>query len=766
MTTYNNVLSVDDINYLLGLPEVLNAKSRIDARDTGSIYFTISIPDTIKSIINERMGLDLSNVDKIPMRWIKGDTVPHIDTGNDDFENTYLIYLVDSLGEFIINDQSYPITKGTAYKFQEGLNHETVNTGFEPRLLLGPMSETGFAVGAAPYIYIRHEWSFIEYSNDQLDWYATSFPMELYAERVEFVSDITITSADQYFTCVNSNIRIGSRSLKEDGSRPVITIDGVVNYPGLINNGSNSSNGYNYVDIFNLEVRAINGSTLSSDGGWIGQAYFGKQAFRNYIVNCLSDGLIIDGGGGILGGYCAVGSGESDSSSMYIIGCTSSGDTGRYSGCIIGFYAGSNGGHLECRSCWSSGIIGDDAGGIVGYSAGSTEGLGGYVIALNCYSTGIISGTNAGGIYGSFAVAPIEVRAENCYSRGMISGTNAGGIFGSDAVIYGGSAVVLNCYSSGALMSGLVNGMFSGGTDGIEADRSATNFYVADDEWSSSTANSNLTGTPVSTVGSIWVANGVNQPYQLYNMGYSPYTIDNIDTGDSSELTRTFDITVEAGSSSDPAIVSGRSYQILSVSDPSITINSTTGVISTTVSTPSDTYTVYIRNTGSYNITTVSLTVVYTEPIPCLLEDTMILTPSGYVNIKELKEHDDVITSNSKTVKISKVFTTIARGNDDTYPCVIPKNAIAPNYPPSNLKISQNHLIKYYNQWICPRDFFPLDKSYKTIKYYHVKLENYLTDDLVINDGVVVESYSTDDLETVPRFTRRLRSHLNKGFYN
>ena len=57
---------------------------------------------------------------------------------------------------------------------------------------------------------------------------------------------------------------------------------------------------------------------------------------------------------------------------------------------------------------------------------------------------------------------------------------------------------------------------------------------------------------------------------------------------------------------------------------------------------------------------------------------------------------------------------------------------------------------------------FRLDESQKIIKYYHIKLENYLTDDLVINDGVVVESYSTNGEETAPRLMNRLRNPIKK----
>ena len=59
------------------------------------------------------------------------------------------MYLNNSAGQFWIDGEVYLIEQNTAFVFNEGLSHETQNTAAEPRLLLGPMSEAGFAVGAS-----------------------------------------------------------------------------------------------------------------------------------------------------------------------------------------------------------------------------------------------------------------------------------------------------------------------------------------------------------------------------------------------------------------------------------------------------------------------------------------------------------------------------------------------------------------------------------------------------------------------------------------
>ncbi len=157
---YPNILPENIISKILELPEVQTAKNSINIKTSGSVSFSINLTSEIKNIILEKLGINLLNLDSIPMRWIKGDTLPHIDSGYSSFTNTYLVYLTNSSGEFIVDNNSYPISKGSAYVFNEGIYHETLGTGFEPRLLLGPMSETGFAVGGDPVVDVRVKYHF------------------------------------------------------------------------------------------------------------------------------------------------------------------------------------------------------------------------------------------------------------------------------------------------------------------------------------------------------------------------------------------------------------------------------------------------------------------------------------------------------------------------------------------------------------------------------------------------------------------------------
>jgi len=317
----DNIFNNEDINYILNHPEVIAIKNKILSRQNGSEYFNIDITPEISQKLLQHFNLSLS---KVPMRWIKGDISPHKDVGAHKFQKTHLIYLTDSQGNLVIENNSYPITKNTGYIFSEGLQHETIDTGLEPRLLLGPMSEEGLSVGSTvntinadgqtEIIYFKSDMEGgVQYKiNDGLYQFFSIPPTIVntntsFTLKVLFENNLTLFSNIFFFIIGSDNIQFGSTSLKGNGTRPIITIDGVSDYPGLIRNGYSIIGGFNNIYVYNFEINATGGSTLVSDGGWIGQSYFGNQAQNNFIINCSSNGPIIDGGGGIVGGYAGQG---------------------------------------------------------------------------------------------------------------------------------------------------------------------------------------------------------------------------------------------------------------------------------------------------------------------------------------------------------------------------------------------------------------------------------------------------------------------------
>lgn len=139
MPSHTNIFSSEQLAALNLLPEVLDAKEKLSFSNVQ--YFTTPNTSAIRSILKTRLGLDTSSVSQIPMRWMKGDTAPHVDSGTRKFENTYLIYLNNSPGNLVLGNTSNPITANTAYVFNQGVSHKTVGTGTSPRLLIGPINE-------------------------------------------------------------------------------------------------------------------------------------------------------------------------------------------------------------------------------------------------------------------------------------------------------------------------------------------------------------------------------------------------------------------------------------------------------------------------------------------------------------------------------------------------------------------------------------------------------------------------------------------------
>lgn len=619
MVLHTNIFNHLELEYLNQLPEVLDAQKQLEVSNI--VKFQVQLPETIKQKISDAFGINLSNIANVPFRWIRGDTLPHLDAGVKQFNNTHLVYLTDGEGEFKIGDESFSIEAGSGFTFPEGTYHEVVNTNGSSRLLLGPMSEQGFVVGAPSNIYIRQNAQDIQYSYDQTNWTnIVSWPFTISGgQSVEFVTDITLTDVNSYFVCNGNFITIGSASLKNDGTRPVITV-AVENYPGLVQNGTSLDNGFGNVRVFNLVVNGTGYST-AAEGGWVCQKYFGKGASSVYVINCSSIGGTLTSGttgsGGIVGAFA----GNESGANLNIIGCSNSSQINQLGGGIVGGYAGQNSGTVNCERCWSTGYIsGVGAGGIFGeYTA-----LSGNVSVSKCYSTGLIA-NSAGGIFGRYAGQSGTVQAYYCYSTGDAD-TDAGGIYALGAAPSGGTTTANTCYSSGEITSA------GRGIYGPGKGPSASEFfcYVADGSWSDVAANTVFGGNV-----SVWFTTGVNIPYKIVDFGYTPYTIQVI--SEDYHVT-SYEATFPAGGATSSGIVNAY-YKIISGGHPSITINSVTGVMQTTTSTPPGLYTVKVyrldNGDGSYSHTGFKLTILQ-PPQPVVGKKVPVQDMSDYIAKKRI----------------------------------------------------------------------------------------------------------------------------------
>jgi len=139
-----SLFTEEELEYLTQHPETLNAKEFLNK--SKQKLFKIDITESISLKLKKEFGINATNV---PMRWFKGDTPEHADTGS----GTVLVYLTDSHGEFVVNGVGHPIKANTPFCFKQGVLHRAVGTGSEPRLLMGPMDNTGNSVGLPTGIF-------------------------------------------------------------------------------------------------------------------------------------------------------------------------------------------------------------------------------------------------------------------------------------------------------------------------------------------------------------------------------------------------------------------------------------------------------------------------------------------------------------------------------------------------------------------------------------------------------------------------------------
>jgi hypothetical protein len=438
---------------------------------------------------------------------------------------------------------------------------------------------------------------------------------------VLFTTDMTISSSvtgtpnasTGYFICGSTNIQFGSQSLNLNGTRRIITISGLIEYVGLIQNGFGDTSGYSNITIYNISVNN-NGSTLTFNNGWVAQSTYSINAIGNFIINCTANGnLTRAASGGI------VGANAGRNGSLTIIGCSFTGEITNAtanSGGIVSSFAASTNGTLLISNCFSTGpIAGSNSGGIVGIyaRAGCT--------VTNCYSTGSISGARSGGIFGDNGSGSL---AQNCYSLGNISAT-CGGIYGPQEAAQ--SAVrAINCYSNGT----------NNGSNGIVAPNGVnppiiTNCYASNATWSDTAARTALVSTPSTSpgIGTVWISLGLDQPYILNNFDSSPFTLNNII---GNNIVQTVSVTVTAGSSTAAAPVAGyKTFDIIGGGNSTISI-SNTGMISTTSVTLSGIYTLLIYAVDDYTTTTFILTVNAAE-LPILNNQALIIPPCCQPNV-------------------------------------------------------------------------------------------------------------------------------------
>ena len=251
----------------------------------------------------------------------------------------------------------------------------------------------------------------------------------------------------------------GSQYITFDGSGNTITISSIPTYPGFIQNGASTTNGYANIGVQNFTTAISGTSTLANGAGWLCQGFFGRGASGCFITNCTNSGVInVDNAGGIVG----QGAGGNTGGSLTITNCTNSGaiSGGMYAGGVAGqgtaYYYGS----VTFTNCTNTGAITQlSTGGITGGYAGNGNAS---VTFTNCTNSGTISGNSSGGIAGqSTGYSSGSATFTSCSNTGLLSGVAAGGIVGGNAGQGNGLVTTINCFNIGN-----ITGQYAGGIVG------------------------------------------------------------------------------------------------------------------------------------------------------------------------------------------------------------------------------------------------------------------------------------------------------------
>jgi hypothetical protein len=298
---------------------------------------------------------------------------------------------------------------------------------------------------------------------------------------------------------------------------------------------------------------------------------FDNITISNIFVNSVGSTLA-QNGGWLAQEYFGVGATNNE-----INLCGSNGNISEHSGGIVGARSA----NITISDCFTTGAIAINAGGIVGAIADT-------VTVENSYSSGVIN-VAAGGIFGGSAYNSV---AQNTYSTGLIGG-DAGGIFGEAH----DNPTVVNSYTSGHAMSDGKGILAGSSLDGVSNYSESNNSNSSG--WNSTNASSVLTN-----INTVWKSVGVSLPYKLLGFNASPYE-------DSTQ-------TLSASESSSAVLGYYNSCSILSISGgdvqshDEITINSDTGVVSTTNNVENGTYNILVFCNSihdTYTISTLELTV-------------------------------------------------------------------------------------------------------------------------------------------------------------
>ena len=180
----------------------------------------------------------------------------------------------------------------------------------------------------------------------------------------------------------------------------------------------------------------------------------------------------------------------------------------------------------------------------------------------------------------------------------------------------------------------------------------------------------------------------------------------------------------------------------------------------TDINNSSVSFKVQIADNGGFTLGLTSNTLTFGNPnsVPCFPKGTRLLTATGYKQVEAIKQGELVVTSDGRRVPVVVRSRTMEETDKHSAPYTIPKSALAPNVPSHEIRLSPNHAIQLRKGlWMLPSTAAKLGNTkvfQKTIgqpvTYYHFECPNYFTDNLVIEGGVVVESFGNKNIKKCP----------------
>lgn len=156
------------------------------------------------------------------------------------------------------------------------------------------------------------------------------------------------------------------------------------------------------------------------------------------------------------------------------------------------------------------------------------------------------------------------------------------------------------------------------------------------------------------------------------------------------------------------------------------------------------------------------------QPVPCLVEGTRVLTSAGYRPVETLRRGDKVITADGRLVSARLYRTCVQRTTPETAPYRIPPGLFVGQR--EELLLSPMHAFQISRGlWEIPKyaaTRYPQIRQVclgEAVNYYHVELPDFFRDHLVINGGVVTESYGRTQCRGLPSDFRLYRFSAKKG---